>query len=119
MCLHLHLCVEIVCDCVHGTELIFGLGFWGVSLPLVGGTRVGDSGLTGESCDKILNFVQWVWSLRLGGGGAGACGLPPKPEARSRLGEGVGTSCFRGRVQYSLSGWDACHFGPRDTSEER
>ena len=30
-------CVEIVCNCVHGTELIFGLGFWGVSLPLVGG----------------------------------------------------------------------------------
>ena len=39
VCLHLHLCVESVCNCVYGAELIFGLGFRRVSMPLVGGQK--------------------------------------------------------------------------------
>lgn len=38
VCVNTSICVEIVCNCVYGAELIFGLGFWGVSLPVVGRT---------------------------------------------------------------------------------
>lgn len=37
MCVCTSICVEAVCNRVYGAELIFGLGFWEVSLPVVGG----------------------------------------------------------------------------------
>lgn len=120
VCLHLHLCLESVCNCVYGAVLIFGLGFWGVSLPLlgVGGNRAGDSGLTGDSGDKVLNFVQWVWSRRLVGAGVPRESVAPaNPRPRVAWERGQENSCFLGRVQHSLSGWHACH--PCPTSQGR
>lgn len=46
------ICLGCVCK-LDGTELIFGLGFWGVSLLLVGAAVR----------KTTLNFAQWVWPL--------------------------------------------------------
>lgn len=110
VCVSTSICVEIVCNCVYGSELIFGLGFWGVSLPVVGGDWAGDSGLTGGRGDKTLNFAQWVWSLGLVGAGGWVVSVAPPTRGSERAGGGgQETSCFRGLVQHLLSGWDACH----------
>lgn len=114
------ICVEIVCNCVYGSELIFGLGFWGVSLPVVGGDWAGDSGLTGGRGDKTLNFAQWVWSLGLVGAGGWVVSVAPPTRGSERAGGGgQETSCFRGLVQHSLSGWDACHSCPTHQGQVR
>jgi hypothetical protein len=65
------------CVTVCGAELVFGLGFWGESLPVAG--TAGDSGLAGGGgADKktTLNFAQWVWPL--GQVALGVCGGVPQ-----------------------------------------
>lgn len=67
----------------------------------------------GGGGDKTtLNFAQWVWFLGSVKEGVGGGVAPQNLWPAVDWGRGQETISFRGHVQRSFSGWDACHPGP-------
>lgn len=58
----------------------------------------------------------WGW---LGRGGVVSTAPPTRGSEWTARGRGQETSCFRGLVQHSLSGWDACHSCPTHQGQVR